>query len=52
MTDEEYEWGQRPASLKIENDFRIEMQGEGHPTYSHHLPMDLHVPQHFPYYAG
>ena len=31
------------------------MQGEGvgsHPHYGHHMPMDLHVPQHFPYYAG
>ena len=31
------------------------MQGEGvggHPHYGHHVPMDLHVPQHFPYYAG
>lgn len=29
------------------------MQGEGgHPPYGHHVPMDLHVPQHFPYYAG
>lgn len=29
------------------------MQREGgHPSYGHHVPMDLHVPQHFPYYAG
>ena len=26
--------------------------GGGGPQYPHHVPMDLHVPQHFPYYAG
>jgi len=27
--------------------------GPGHAgPYGHHVPMDLHVPQHFPYYAG
>ena len=26
--------------------------GGGPGPYGHHVPMDLHVPQHFPYYAG